>query len=232
MDSFVLPNASAVTIRPIRPDDDRRLQVSHARLSPASRYSRFMTSKPELSVADARYLVDIDGCDHFALVATVDVSNAGAGDGAANGAAPDGAAPDRELIVAVARFVRLPDDPALAEFAIVVNDDWQGQGLGGEMLRRLAAAAAERGVKRFRAIMLADNLPIHRLIERFAGDAMERRRSGTTSEVDFDVSAPAGRSPRRPVSASRRSVSASRGSVSAPAGRSPGPAMIAGCAGS
>lgn len=60
-----------VVIRPIRADDSERLQLSHERLSSESRYRRFMSSKPHLTAADTRYLVDVDGCDHFALVATV-----------------------------------------------------------------------------------------------------------------------------------------------------------------
>jgi GNAT superfamily N-acetyltransferase len=67
------------------------------------------------------------------------------------------ALPDGEAIVAVARFVRQPADPSIAEFAIVVGDRWEGQGLGRELLGRLADAAVTRGVERFRAAMLADN---------------------------------------------------------------------------
>jgi len=119
-----------VTIRPIQADDTERLQLSHDRLSPESRYRRFMSAKPHLTAADARYLVDIDGCHHYALVATV-------------------AEPEGEAIIAVARFVRQPDDPRTAEFAIVVGDHWQRQGLGGELLGRLADAAVTRGVERF-----------------------------------------------------------------------------------
>ena len=87
-----LNDGRQVAIRPIGPDDHERLRASHARLSPESRYRRFLATKPELTSADARYLVEIDGSDHFALVATL----------------PD--EPD-EPIVAVARYIRLPDDP-------------------------------------------------------------------------------------------------------------------------
>jgi RimJ/RimL family protein N-acetyltransferase len=157
-----------VTIRPIRPDDGERLRLSHERLSPDARYRRFMSAKPHLSSSDARYLVDVDGEDHYALVATADED----GD---------------EQIVAVARFIRLPEDPDVAEFAIVVGDRWQRQGLAFELLRRLADAADPRGVQRFRATMLADNAPIHRLVERFAAGDVDHRRQGTTCEAEFSV---------------------------------------------
>lgn len=157
-----------MTIRPIQADDTGRLRLSHERLSPESRYRRFMSSKPHLTGADARYLVDIDGCHHYALVATV-------------------AEPEGEAIIAVARFVREPQDPRTAEFAIVVGDEWQRQGLGGELLGRLADAAVTRGVERFRATMLSDNVPIHRLVQRLAGQITHRSRSGNVSEVEFEL---------------------------------------------
>lgn len=157
-----------MTIRPIRPDDDDRLRASHARLSPQSRYRRFMTAKPQLSSTDARYLVDVDGESHFALVATVEDEQG-------------------ESIAGVARFIRLPEQPDIAEFAVVVGDRFQRQGLARELLERLAAAAADRGIESFRATMLADNTAIHHLIEDFAGGEIRHRRDGTTCEAEFSV---------------------------------------------
>jgi RimJ/RimL family protein N-acetyltransferase len=168
VDICALPDGRVVTIRPIRADDLERLQLSHARLSELSRYRRFMSSKPRLSPADAHYLVDIDGCDHYALVATV-------------------AEPEGEAIIAVARYVRLAGEPDVAEFAIVVGDAWQGRGLGAELLGRLADAAVTRGVERFYATILADNVAIRRLIERLADGPINRRRDGNILEVDFPL---------------------------------------------
>jgi RimJ/RimL family protein N-acetyltransferase len=191
VDLCALPDGRVVTIRPIRADDRERLRRSHARLSEETRYRRFLSSKPSLTPSDVHYLVDIDGWDHYALVATV-------------------AEPEGEAIVAVARYVRLPRDPDAAEFAIVVGDAWQGQGLGTELLGRLADAAVTRGIERFYAAILADNVAIRHLIERFADGPVNRRRDGTTFEVDFPLP--------------------TRGHVEPP-GRG-APAMIAVCAGS
>jgi len=92
-----------------------------------------------------------------------------------------------ETIIAVARFVRTPEDSATAEFAIVVGDEWQGDGLGRELMGRLVDAAVTRGVLRFQATMLADNLAIQRLSERFAVGPLRRLRRGNTFEVEFDL---------------------------------------------
>jgi RimJ/RimL family protein N-acetyltransferase len=186
VDLSALPDGRVIVIRPIRPDDQARLRDSHARLSPLTRYRRFLSAKPYLSSADTTYLAVIDGCDHYALVATF--------------TAEDG----EEAIVAVARFVRSPEDRRVAEFAIVVGDDWQGQGIGRELMGRLVDAAVTRGVERFVATMLADNLAIRRLSEEFAAGPLRQRRDGSTFEVEFAL----------------------------PTRRSDPPAMIAGCAGS
>lgn len=159
-----------VQIRPIRADDRARLQASHARLSPESRYRRFLGPKPTLSESDARYLVEIDGRDHVAFVATAVV---------------DGAEGAEGEIVAVARFVRLPDAPDTAEFAIVVGDADQRRGLATELLRRLAVAATERDISRFRATMLSDNLAIQRMLERLAVGEVACTRRGPETEMEI-----------------------------------------------
>lgn len=169
VDLHALADGRLVTIRPIRPDDRERLQVSHERLSEQSRYRRFMTSKPTLTAADADYLVDVDFCDHYALVATA--------------AAPDG----EEAIIGVARFIRLPLHPEVAEFAIVVGDAWQGHGIATELMARLADAAVTRGVQRFSASIFADNRAIRRLIENLAAGPIVRQREGNVLELEFPL---------------------------------------------
>ena len=171
MDLYGLSDGRVIVIRPIRADDVQRLRAAHGRLSPLTRYRRFMTAKPSLSDADAFYLANIDGWDHYALVATF--------------AGHDG---DEDApIIAVARFVRTREDPATAEFAIVVGDDWQAEGIGRELMGRLVDAAVTRGVTRFEATMLADNVAIQRLSERFAAGPLRRLRRGNTFEVRFDL---------------------------------------------
>jgi GNAT superfamily N-acetyltransferase len=157
-----------VLIRPIRPDDGERLSASHARLSPESRYRRFLSAKPELTGADVRYLVEVDGIDHIALVAT-------------QPSLPG------EPIVAVARCIRVPNSPDTGELAIVVADALQRQGVGKRLVGRLAELAVAQGMTRFRATMLSDNLAIQRLLTGLAAGPVNRMFYGETTELELEL---------------------------------------------
>jgi RimJ/RimL family protein N-acetyltransferase len=163
MEPICLRSGRAVHVRVIAPDDSERLTAAHARLSPETQYRRFHAIKPTLTRKDARYLVEIDGYNHVALVATP--------------------LDDPDRIVAVARFVRLPGDPTAAEFSIVIGDEFQGDRLGSGLFARLIDTATAVGIERFVAPMLADNPAAHALVER-AG-AASWRRLGSVDEVEL-----------------------------------------------
>ena len=142
-----LEDGSRVVLRVMSPEDRELLLRGFHRLSPESRYLRFMGSKAELSESELEALTDLDGEDRFAIGAV----------------RADGDADEAEGL-GVARFARLPEDPAVAEAAVTVVDEAQGLGLGSLLLRRLAAAARERGIHRFRGDILACNEPMRRLL--------------------------------------------------------------------
>lgn len=153
-------------IRPIRASDKPGLAVGLARLSPASVYRRFLSPKPRFSSAELRYLTEVDGHDHVALVAVL-------------AAAP-------EVIVASGRWVRDAADRRTAEVAIVVADHLQGQGLGTALGRALVDAARREGVTRFSAIMLPENTPALRLFRTLSAH-LESRVSGGVRELVADL---------------------------------------------
>lgn len=154
-----LSDGQRVRIRPIRPSDRKMLLEGFERLSPESRYARFMTSKPSLNDRELRYLTEVDGIDHFAIGAMRPhlVS--------------------RDEGVGSARFVRLPDQPGTAEPAVTIVDSFQGKGLGAVMLQRLLEAAWERDIRWFRSELLAKNVAMKRLVESLSPD-VEFRPSG------------------------------------------------------
>lgn len=132
-----------MVIRPIRARDKALLVRGLARLSPESARARFLSLKLRFTSDELRYLTEVDGAWHVALVAV--------------------RADDQSCLAAVGRYVRLEGEPATAEIAIVVADDLQGQGLGRHLGRLLAEHAREHGIERFTALMASDNVPAHRL---------------------------------------------------------------------
>ncbi|MEA2397887.1 MAG: hypothetical protein QOK25_1443 [Thermoleophilaceae bacterium] len=132
-----LSDGTRVVIRAIRPADSLMLAKAHELLSEETRRRRFLGAKPRLSPSELRYLTEVDGERHFALVAVP--------------------ADRLDQIVGVARFIRLPGDERTADAAIVVGDAFQRRGLGKRLALGLADAARARGVRRFTATMLSDN---------------------------------------------------------------------------
>jgi RimJ/RimL family protein N-acetyltransferase len=157
-----LPDGASILIRPIRADDKRMLEDGLRQLSAESVHRRFLTPKRGFSRTELRYLTEVDGRDHVALVAE------------------DSRQPVRRMI-AVGRFVRLHQDPEAAEVAIVVADDWQRRGVGSALTELLAAEARRLGIRRFTATMAADNVPAHKLMRKLTSQ-LERRRSGAGVE--------------------------------------------------
>jgi RimJ/RimL family protein N-acetyltransferase len=158
-----LTDGTRVRIRPVEPADKPRLEAAMARLSHESIRRRFLVAKPSLSAAELRYLTEVDGSNHIALVAVLDDE------------------PDR--IAAVARCVRTESGGATAEFAIVVGDELQGNGLGTALAQALADAARAAGIRRFTATTLADNVAVLRLLESFAVVSELRIQSGGVREI-------------------------------------------------
>jgi len=160
-EQHTLEDGRRVLLRHVRPSDAPALRAAFERLSPTSRYRRFFGGMTQLSDAALRYLTDVDGRDHVAIVATEE-------------------SPDlkSEVGLGIARFVRLRDEPAVAEAAVTVVDDAQRHGLGHLLAATLAEAARERGVHTFRADVLADNEPMRAIMAEIG--ATER---GTDSGV-------------------------------------------------
>lgn len=138
----------ALSLRPIRPDDERRLVDLFGRLSAQTVYQRFFRAYDRLPDAWYPRFATVDYRARLALVAEGEV---------------DG----RAVLRGVARYEPSAID-GVAEVAIVVEDAWQGRGLGLVLLEALLAAAEPRGFRRFTADILADNRRMVRLLRRVA----------------------------------------------------------------
>lgn len=136
--------------RPIHPDDKPMLIGAFQRLSERTRFNRFLAPADRLSSAQLAYLTELDFRDHVAW-----------------GLLDDGDP------VAVARFIRLPEDPASADFAVTVMDEYQGRGVGPLMIQILAVAARARGVTKLHFDVLAENTPMLKVLARMGADVVD-----------------------------------------------------------
>lgn len=137
-----------VVLRALEADDEALLGAFVRELSPASRHDRFHVGLTELPPAWLHALTRVDPAHEFALIA---IANEGG----------------RAVCVAEARYaLDVESDAGAREFALVVADRWQGQGLGAELLHRLAAHARAHGVARLYGDVLRDNAAMIRLATR------------------------------------------------------------------
>jgi len=125
-----------VPVREIRAQDAPALRRLVSRSSERSIELRFFGPMKELSEEKARRFAEVDGQDRFALVALD----------------PE----DEGEIVAVVRYERERDTDG-AEYAVLVEDRFQGRGLGIGLTRCLIEAARERGIKHLHALVLREN---------------------------------------------------------------------------
>jgi GNAT superfamily N-acetyltransferase len=160
-----MPTAETLLIRPISPDDKQQFVEAFERLSDRSRYRRFLSTRRRLSTSDVRYLTEVDHHDHEALVAVDPESGTGVG---------------------VARYVRLKTDPCVAEVAVAVVDEWQGQGVGGRLTAELADRARTEGITSFTALVLADNALALNLLDELGRVRVVHREYGTV-ELTVDL---------------------------------------------
>jgi ribosomal protein S18 acetylase RimI-like enzyme len=146
----------AVATRPVQPDDQLLFRRLWPRLSPDTVYRRFHAPLHGLPSETVDRLVTVDHDLREAVVALVGGE-----------------------VVGVARYDRSPTDPATAEFAVVVEDAWQGVGLGRQLLLELIGLAAERGVRALTATVQRDNDRVIGLVRRLL--------PGSTFTADLDV---------------------------------------------
>jgi GNAT superfamily N-acetyltransferase len=162
---IALRDGSRVRVPQGHRSDRELLLRGFERLSAESRYRRFLAPMPHLTEGMIRYLTEIDHRDHEAVIALVKQSGEGIG---------------------VARYVRHPDRPEVAELAVTVIDDWQGRGLGTVLLGLISARAREEGITAFTALILATNQEMIDLLGRLAPVRIVDRETGRV-EVEVPI---------------------------------------------
>ncbi len=162
---LTLRDGTCVPVREIRAEDAEALRRLVGRSSERSIELRFFGPMKELSEEKARRFAEVDGKDRFALVALD----------------PE----DENEIVAVVRYERERGTDG-AEYAVLVEDTFQGRGLGIGLTRRLIEAAQERGIKRLHALVLRENGRMLRLLRSLEFPERERWENGL-EHIEIDL---------------------------------------------
>jgi acetyltransferase len=168
IDRLWLNDGRSVVVRPVLPQDADAEQRFVRALSPASRARRFHFGVRELAPGLLRSLTQIDHDRHVAVVAQADGEE------------------DTPVIVADARYVR-QDDGDEAEFAIAVADEWQGSGLGHQLLERLIRHARRHGVRRLVGDVLQDNQRMMELVRKSGGRMVHHPGDATLAQAAFEL---------------------------------------------
>jgi len=150
---LTIPNGVEVPFRVVRADDAPALQRLHARCGERTIHLRFFGPMEKLSDEQALYFASTDSVDHFGLVALD----------------PE----DPNEVIAVVRYARRPGNER-AEYAALVEDSWQGQGIGAALTRWLIDEARGNRVRTFYALVKGGNRRMLNVLRRL--DLPERER--------------------------------------------------------
>jgi acetyltransferase len=166
--SWTLKNGTKVTIRPIRPEDEPLLVKFHESLSERSVYLRYfhmlqLTQRVAHERLSRLCFIDYDR----AMALVVERRNPQSG--------------ERE-IVAVGRLTKI--NKSKAEFAIVVADECQRQGLGGELLAQLVQIGRDEKLSQISAEILLENHGMQRISEKL-GFHLRRLENSTVVQAQI-----------------------------------------------
>ncbi|HSN99723.1 MAG TPA: GNAT family N-acetyltransferase [Candidatus Nanopelagicales bacterium] len=168
-----LADGTHVILRMIQPGDRDEVRRQFRRLSPEARYRRFHALAHDLSDDALRYLTEVDGVNHVAIVAIADSHDL-----------------KQDVGLGIGRFVRLQEEPSVAEAAVTVMDEAQRKGLGRLLLATLVEAARERGIREFRATVLAENEPIRHMLDAAGAKVREQDGDSLVFDVPIDEAPP------------------------------------------
>jgi GNAT superfamily N-acetyltransferase len=149
-----LRDGRTAEIRALRPEDRDGMLEAVAQMGEEARQRRFFTPKRIFSEAEVDYYLNVDFVGHVALVALLD----------------DGTGPH---IVGGGRYIVCT--PGRAEIAFGIDDAHQGLGIGGALIRHLAAIARDAGLRELIAEVLPGNGPMLKVFQR-SGLPMRRRQ--------------------------------------------------------
>ncbi len=162
-----LPNGTNIVIRPIRPEDVDLERNFTRELSDEAKYFRYMSSVQELTPEMLMRFTQIDYHYEMALIAVTEVDN-------------------HEVELGVARYVINPDKKS-CEFALVVSDKWQRQGIGHRLMHHLMEVARDRGLEKMEGEVLSNNFKMLDLMKSLNFSIATSPEDNSIKQVVFDL---------------------------------------------
>ena len=162
-----LPNGINIVIRPIRPEDADLEQNFTRQLSDEAKYFRYMSSVQELTPEMLTRFTQIDYHNEMALIAVTEDGN-------------------HEVELGVARYVTNPDKKS-CEFALVVSDQWQRQGIGHKLMHHLMEIARDRGLEKMEGEVLSNNFKMLDLMKSLYFSVSTSPEDNSIKQVVIDL---------------------------------------------
>ncbi len=163
----LLRDGRAIQLRPIKPEDAPYEHEFFQRVGPESVYRRFFQVKTDLTPDELRHFTNVDYEDRMAFVAY-----------------------QGDDMVAVGRYDVLLDksegDKRVAEVAFLVQDNFQGRGVGSLLLQHLTVYARLQGITEFEAFVLDDNRAMMRIF-RNSGYKLVRQLGEGVYRVEYPI---------------------------------------------
>ena len=169
LESLVLANGNGISLRQVGPGDRDGLAALFARLTPESRYRRFLSPKRELTPRELTYFTDVDHLNHEAIAA-VDQRD--------------------DSIAGVARYIRDARQDGVAELAIEVADASQRMGIGTALTSLTIQHARANGLTSLTATTLWENHAARRLLRHHGFRARQSRGREIEHKLKLEESSP------------------------------------------
>ncbi|MFI8619499.1 GNAT family N-acetyltransferase [Marinomonas sp. NPDC078689] len=134
---LTLRDGSNTTVRPVRPEDSPLIADFVRGMSKETRYLRFISNIEELTPRMLSSMSHIDYDREMAFMAVHEING-------------------KERLIGTSRYIDNFDDQS-CEFAVVLDDEFQGQGLASYLMKQLFLAAADKGIRVMQGIVLAEN---------------------------------------------------------------------------
>ncbi len=156
VDQWMSKQDVSLTFRPIRPEDEPLMVDFHERLSERTVYMRFLQAMDISQRVGHERLSRLSFIDYDREIALVAVRRV----------------QDQPQIVGIGRFSK-QFTGSDAEFALLVSDDFQHQGLGSELLRRLITIGRDEQASRLFGVFLRENVEMIKLVEKLGFRVIE-----------------------------------------------------------